>query len=918
MAMADVISRLSVWLGLDTAAFEQGADISEKRLKKMEREFTKLGDKISGIGQKLSIGLTVPLAGIGAAVIKMSGDFEAAMIKVGISSEAGADQMKAMNDLALDLGKSTVFGATEAADAMDMLAKNGVSATEILNGAAKAAVELAAATGSELSPAANAITDVMQQFGLTTEKLPFAVNQITGAVNQSKLDFSDFALAIGQAGGVAGSAGVEFDDFAAALAATSSLFASGSDAGTSFKTFITSLTGNSKQAKEAIASFGLEFFDAAGNMRSMSEIAGELQEKLGGLNEQARTEALKTIFGTDAMRTAVALMQQGAEGIERVRDGIAKTDAAAQSAARLKGFNGQMEELKGAFETLAIRIGQSGVLEALTGFVTGLANFVDKLSEANPGILKFVAIVGTIAAAIGPVLIVVGQLVSLFAPLLGKAALGGLAATIAPALPLIAALAAAGAVIYANWDKIAPVLQDLWKVVSDTLGPPLQEIVSTVTAMLTELWNGPLGEAARTAIKVLGDVNAALLKVFGPVVLAAIEMLLWTVKNALTTMLEFGRGIGSLFEGDLKGALTHFARSIDSLFGGLPGKVIGWIADMVRGIGQWMGAKLNAIWDSVKKKVDAVKGWFYDLYDAVVGHSYIPDMVDQIGVHMLRLDKELVAQARKTTQTAAEAFRELQQEVAGILDRLFPDRRARLTFDSELGALNEELRTGRMNTEAFHEAVAALVKEFKGQWGYAPWLPPAQTGEQVLSAISDGETIEEASKKISDGFADVMTNLHDQAQVTKVAVVKTFKEMADETLSAFSNLANSIKSGGFLGILEAVVGLGLQLGSIGAFGKKIQASINMPKYANGTSWAPGGLALVGERGPEVVTLPQGARVTPNNDLRGLGGGIATIVPSPYFDVVVDGRVMRAAPGIAQAGAQGGVARIQYAQSRRWR
>src|SRR5690606_9768259 len=157
------------------------------------------------------------------------------------------------------------------------------------------------------------------------------------------------------------------------------------------------------------------------------------------------------------------------------------------------------------------------------------------------------------------------------------------------------------------------------------------------------------------------------------------------------------------------------------------------------------------------------------------------------------------------------------------------------------------------------------------------------------------------------------------AQGTKVQVVKSFKDMADETLSALDRLSSAIQGGGFLNILQGIVSLGLQLGSIGAFGKKIQGNINrVPGNANGTSFWGGGLTWVGERGPELVDLPRGARVTPNNDLKGFGGGIAQIVPSPYFDVVVDGRVLRAAPSIAEAGAQGGVARMQYAQSRRWR
>lgn len=458
MAAQSLIGNLAVNLIFETAAFEQGAGIAEKRLNKLSRNFEKIGQGWIDLGKKLSVSVTAPIAAAGAAVIKMTGDFEAAMNRVSISTQAGASDMREMSDLALKLGKDTIFGATDAADAMDMLAKNGLSAREILDGATTAAVNLAAAAGSELSPAANAITDVMQQFKLATKDLPNAVNQITGAVNESKLDFVDFALAIGQAGGVAGASGVQFADFNAVLAGTSALFASGSDAGTSFKTFLTRLPGQSKQAAKAIAELGLKFYNADGSLRSMSEIAQELRDKLGGLSDMARQQYLTKIFGTDAMRTAVGLMDLGAAGLDKIKGKIAETDAAAQSAKRLEGFNGQLEELKGSVETLAIRIGQSGLLEVITRLVTAAADLIDKWSEASPATLRFATVVAALTATIGPLMIGFGMVVKALAPLLAAfqmiagaggvvsagSAFAALGATLGPLLPIIAAVAAAG------------------------------------------------------------------------------------------------------------------------------------------------------------------------------------------------------------------------------------------------------------------------------------------------------------------------------------------------------------------------------------------------------------------------------------------------------------------------------------------
>lgn len=141
----------------------------------------------------------------------------------------------------------------------------------------------------------------------------------------------------------------------------------------------------------------------------------------------------------------------------------------------------------------------------------------------------------------------------------------------------------------------------------------------------------------------------------------------------------------------------------------------------------------------------------------------------------------------------------------------------------------------------------------------------------------------------------------DHIETANVRIAKSFKDMADDTLSALEQLTNAIKSGGFLGILEAVIGLGLQLGSVGAFGKKLQTRINstVPAYANGTSFHPGGLAVVGERGPELVSMPRGSRVYPNG--MAPAQRVEIVDTTGLFRFAVNGQIMEAAPGIAQAG-----------------
>jgi TP901 family phage tail tape measure protein len=150
------------------------------------------------------------------------------------------------------------------------------------------------------------------------------VQNVVGALDSSKFGFDDFRLAVGQGGAVAASAGVGFLDFATAISATSAQFTSGADAGTSFKTYIQSLVGNSKQAKAAMEKLGISFFDVrTGQMKPLAEQAEILRKALGGLTDKSKTDALKTIFGSDASRTAIGLMEQGREGFEKLQATVA-------------------------------------------------------------------------------------------------------------------------------------------------------------------------------------------------------------------------------------------------------------------------------------------------------------------------------------------------------------------------------------------------------------------------------------------------------------------------------------------------------------------------------------------------------------------------------------------------------------------
>jgi TP901 family phage tail tape measure protein len=311
------------------------------------------------------IGLAIQKFGeFGIGSVKMASDFQQQMSGVQAVLGGTAEDNQQLTDLALDLGATTSYSAQEAAQGLEILAANGLSTKDIIDGAAKATLDLAAATGGSLDVAASTMTDTMSIFGISAKDAGEAINGIAGVTVASKYDIQDYAMALAQGGAVAAASGVSFEDFNTSITTLSPLFASGADAGTSFKTMLSRLYPASGPAAKAMAEVGLltedgssKFYDAAGNLKSMAEVAQIMQDAFGGLSEEQRTAAMSTIFGSDAMRAAIGFMRAGGDAFETTAEKIGEVSAADQAAIRLDNFAGAMEALNGAIDTLKITIG---------------------------------------------------------------------------------------------------------------------------------------------------------------------------------------------------------------------------------------------------------------------------------------------------------------------------------------------------------------------------------------------------------------------------------------------------------------------------------------------------------------------------------------------------------------------------------
>jgi TP901 family phage tail tape measure protein len=380
--------------GMETARAKTAAMTADStaRLAAQRQAFTQVGLAVTAIG-------VVAAAAVAVSVAKFA-EFDQAMSNVKAITQETADNMALLRQAALDAGAATVFTAVEAAHAIEELGKNGVTTTQILNGGLSGALALASAGQLDVARAAEVAAISMKQFGLEGKDIPHIADLLAAGAGKAAGDVEDLAMALAQSGLVANQTGLSIEETTGILAAFADAGLVGSDAGTSLKTALQRLTPISGEAQKAMDDLGISAYDGQGAFIGAAKFAGVLQERLSGLTAEQRNAALAQIFGTDAVRAAAVLYEQGADGITRYIEQTNESGYAAKVAAdRLDNLKGDVEKLGGAFDTFAIQ-GGSAANETLRGVVQGLTLLLDIAGDLPQPVLDAGLAVGAVAASL--------------------------------------------------------------------------------------------------------------------------------------------------------------------------------------------------------------------------------------------------------------------------------------------------------------------------------------------------------------------------------------------------------------------------------------------------------------------------------------------------------------------------------------
>ena len=425
----------------------------EKQVAPVGSAFTAMGAKMSAIGagmartgKAMTVGLTLPIVGVGIAATKMAMDFDTSLTKmvslVGLTNDEVDGMRDKIKSLASQYGKS----ASEAADAMFFITSAGLRGSDAME-TLEASLKGAAIGLGDVQTIADLATSAMNAYGPSVLSAGKATSILRTAVEQGKLESADLAAAMGSVLPIASALGVGFDEAAAAMASMSRTGTGASEASTQLRGILMQVTKESPRGAKALKSVGLSY---EGIRKTISEdglLAG-LQTLVGAFD--GNTIATAEFFGNARALTGVMdLMGAGAETTESIFSELAKTtasdlDPAFTAASETTGF-----KLSQAMATLKNSL--IGVGDAIAPTVEKVSAFVTKIAEAfaslSPKTQNLIVAFAAVAAALGPILLIAGKVIGALGAI--STAIGSMSAAASLAAPAGAGLAAGFAAIIA-------------------------------------------------------------------------------------------------------------------------------------------------------------------------------------------------------------------------------------------------------------------------------------------------------------------------------------------------------------------------------------------------------------------------------------------------------------------------------------
>ena len=644
--MAD--GRITIDTKIDQSGIDEG-------VKTMQSKLNGVAGKMDKVGKTMSATVTAPIAGITGAIVKVGMDFQSSMSHVQAVTGATGSEMQKLEALARELGETTKFSANDAAEAMGFLGMAGYDTNQIMS-SMPGLLDLAAAGQLELGRAADIATNIVSGFNMTAEDTGMVSDVLAKAAASANTSVEQLGGAMSYVAPVASGAGLSLEETAAAIGVLSDNGIQGERAGTALRGVIASLQNPTGGTARALEKLGLSAEDVDPSMNSLADILRKLED--AGIDSKTAME----LVGVEAGPALIAMLNKGSDGLEEFTQDLANSEGAAAQMAKTMSDNakGSSQEFQSALEGIALAFADI-LLPVVTDFLDFLTTLVRKFGEIPVAGQKIILIVSGIAAAIGPLLLVVSSMIKVFTTLMPiiKGVGTAIGLLVNPIGLVIAAIAGLVALVVIYWDEIKVVTEVVFGWIAEFL-PSLWNGIKNVTSIVWSaiknvlflIWNG-IKNAASIMFNGIKNTISTIwntIKNVTSIVWNAIKNVLssiWNgikiatstvfngIKNTISTIWNTIKNVtGSIWNG-IKNIISSIINSMSSVIS----RVFNTIKNTISGV--WNGVKSatdriwNSITDSIKGAVNAIIGAINSMLGAIGSISIpipkIPDWVPGLG-----------------------------------------------------------------------------------------------------------------------------------------------------------------------------------------------------------------------------------------------------------------------------------------------
>lgn len=856
---------------------------SAKQIQRFGKDVEKTGRQITKVGTNLTKAVTTPILALGAGAIKTAADFEQGMSKVQSICQGTPKQMDKLAQKAKEMGQKTKFSAREAADAFTYMGMAGWKTKEMLGGI-EGVMYLSGATGEGLAETADIVTDAMTSFKLDATKTSKVFKDELGGIKEEVNNTTRFVDVLAQTArssntdvhmlgesfkycsSIAGEMNYSVEDVGIALGTMANSGIKASKSGVYLKTAIQNMSKPTDDQYQAMVDLGIAtgdvedktfglcqaLYDENGNAKSLGDAMDTLREKFQGLsNDNQKIAYATTIFGKQASNGMLKILGAEDEAFNKLRKSIYESNGAAKEMYDVANDNlmGQLTILKSTVESIAIAFGDRllPVVKKAVSFIQGLANKFANLNKTQQNqIIKF----ALLAAAAGPAIAIFGKITTGVGKTISKFGRLGyllghtdklMKAIFSPGHIVVAVLLAIGAAVYIvikHWDKfkdtfqkIEPVLKRVAEGISNAISKFIEK-----AKQVFESCKEPIGNF----INILKDGFLAILP---------------HIKKGASTILNFGKSVWGVIK-KIPGAIKSLPNTIKQSFTKMGGDV------------NKLKATFQKIKDSIVKFANAVKQGFV----AILPH------IKKGAATILNFGKSVI----KTIKKIPSVIKSLPKTFAKAFNKMGGDTEA---FKEKFRSITNSLKNIWKNLKTLFSTACNAIKNKFGELKNSV----SKHSGKIKGAIRMVKSVFVISFDVIKGvLSNFVTAASDILQGLFTALDGVIEFITGVFTSDWSKAWNGVKKI-FKGIFESFVGLaktpinaviGIINGVISGINNlgftipdwipKIggeEFSVNIPTipmlYKGTTNWA-GGIAMVHDRGAEIIDLPKGSRVYPHD------------------------------------------------------